>query len=171
MDKKAEYQFFPKNCKCPNKLLEVIEVFDKNINKISSFQFKLHSNEVLAILRKDLEDIDFNVEKGKDSKSKIKIPVLYGKNGHLEKTFDADAVNYDGKIVLEVEAGRAIANNQFLKDIFEACLMADIDYCVVAVRKIYNKSYDLNKVLTYMEALYSSNKFILPLKGILIIGY
>ena len=31
---------------------------------------------------------------------------MYGRNGRLEKWFDADAYNYDEKIVVEVEAGR-----------------------------------------------------------------
>ena len=49
--------------------------------------------------------------------------------------------------------------------------MADVDYCVIAVRKIYRNSEDFNKVVYFMETLFSSTKLNLPLKGVLIIGY
>ncbi len=42
---------------------------------------------------------------------KIKVPVLFSLNNKIDKSFDADAVSGDGKIVLEVEAGRAYVNN------------------------------------------------------------
>lgn len=107
----------------------------------------------------------------KKDEDKIKVPVLYGKNGKLEKSFDADAYSQELKTVIEVEAGRAFTNYQFLKDLFEACVMTDVEYCVIAVRRIYRNSDDFNKVITFMDTLYSSTKFSLPLKGVLIIGY
>jgi hypothetical protein len=55
----------------------------------------------------------------KASIDKIKVPVLFSLNNRIDKFFDADAVSADGKIVIEVEAGRAYRNNQFLKDIFQ----------------------------------------------------
>ena len=45
------------------------------------------------------------------------MPVLFGINNRIDKFFDADAVSADGKIVIEVEAGRGYRNNQFLKKI------------------------------------------------------
>jgi hypothetical protein len=33
--------------------------------------------------------------------------------------------------VLEVEAGRAYRNNQFLKDIFQACMMPYVEYLML----------------------------------------
>ena len=42
---------------------------------------------------------------------------LFGKNGKLEKSFEADALNTSRKTVLEVEAGRGVTNHQFLKDL------------------------------------------------------
>ena len=41
--------------------------------------------------------------------------MLFGLNDQIDKSFNADAVSSDGKIVIEVEAGRAVDNNQFLK--------------------------------------------------------
>lgn len=90
----------------------------------------LRSNDVLALVRPHLEEIGFRVETGKKLEEKIDVPVLFGENNTVDKSFFADAISGDGKIVIEVEAGRALANNQFLKDIFQACMMFDVEYLV-----------------------------------------
>ena len=77
----------------------------------------------------------------------------------------------DGKIVLEVEAGRATANFAFLKDIFQASMMHGVEFLVLAVRNNYRDSDDFQKVYTFLETLYISSRLVLPLKGITLIGY
>lgn len=71
-------------------------------------------------------------------------------------------------------------NNQFLKDLFQACMMQDVDYLVIAVRNEYKiktknnmerTNYDFEEVCKFFDALYASDRLQLPLKGILIIGY
>lgn len=94
---------------------------------------------MLLVLKKDLLDLGFRVEKGNKVEDKIKVPVLFGRNGQLEKSFQVDAFLEETGTVLEVEAGRAVTNYQFLKDLFEACMMHDVDYLVVAVRKILQR--------------------------------
>ena len=74
-------------------------------------------------------------------------------------------------MVLEVEAGRAVVNYQFLKDIFQACMMFEVEYLVIAVRNVYRGSDDFSKIYAFLETLYISNRLRLPLKGILPIGY
>ncbi|AEW21273.1 hypothetical protein BFO_0629 [Tannerella forsythia 92A2] len=49
--------------------------------------------------------------------------------------------------------------------------MSDVDYLVIAVRNIYRKNQDFEKVISFFNTLYASGRLILPLKGILIIGY
>lgn len=172
MKKGIEWQLFPKSLTCPTHLKEVIDVFSSKIDSIDSTSHKkLESNAVLAFLADGLTSIGYDVEKSKKAEDKIEIPVLFGKNGKLEKSFDADAYSRELKTVIEVEAGRAVVNYQFLKDLFEACVMTDVDYCVIAVRRIYRKAEDFAKVATFMDTLYSSNRLSLPLKGVLIIGY
>lgn len=166
-----EWQLYPKNIPCNKNLRNIIGVFEKKINSIDSSNYHLTSNDVLLAISSDLESLGYKVEKSKLKDDKITVPVLYGRNGKLEKWFDADAYNYEEKTVVEVEAGRAVTNYQFLKDLFEASVMSDVDYCVIAVRKIYRQSPDFEKVIQFMDALYSSNKLTLPLKGVLIIGY
>ena len=73
--------------------------------------------------------------------------------------------------VIEVEAGRAVSNYQFLKDFYEACMMNGVKYCCIAVRNIYRTSDDFEKVKKFFDAMYSSNRISVPLEGLLIIGY
>ena len=98
--------------------------------------------------------------------------MLFGINGKLEKSFNADAFDKNTKTVIEIEAGRGVMNYQFLKDLFQACMMLDTDYLVIAIRKIYLKTYkDFKTVISFFDTLYASQRIKLPLKGILIVGY
>ena len=115
--------------------------------------------------------MDFTCETGKTKEKKISVPVLFGYDNKIDKAFNADAVSNDGKIVIEIEAGRATENNQFLKDIFQACMMFEVEYLVIVVRKVYRKHKDFEIIHTFLETLYISNRLHLPLKGILLIGY
>ena len=72
---------------------------------------------------------------------------------------------------MKIEAGRAVVNYQFLKDIFQACVMHDIEQLVIAVRNDYRGHDDFETVINFLDTLYTSNRLNLPLKGILIIGY
>lgn len=168
---KIQYQFFPKSSGVPNSLLKVVDIFKQKENQISSLKYQLPSNDVLGILSEDIEKLGYRVEKSKRAEDKIQVPVLFGRNGLLEKYFEADGYNQLEQTVIEVEAGRAVTNYQFLKDIFQACVMHDVLYLVVAVRNIYRNQKDFDMVISFLDTLYASNRIILPLKGILIIGY
>jgi hypothetical protein len=165
------WQFFPKSRVIPEHLKNVLSVFEVNESLISSDFNNYSSNEVLEHVRVNLEQLDFLIEKSKKSNDKIKVPVLFGQNGKLEKYFDADGYNISNKTVIEVEAGRAVTNYQFLKDLFQACMMFEVDYLIIAVRKDYRENPDFQNVITFFDTLYASGRLQLPLKGILIIGY
>ena len=130
---------------------------------------------MLAVLRADLEKVGFLVEKSKKTEGKIKIPVLFGENGKIEKAFEADAFHEKSGFVLEVEAGRGVRNHQFLKDLFQACMMQNTFELGIAIRNVYESggtSYkDYEAVCSFFKTLYASNRLNLPLKNILIIGY
>ena len=168
---KIQYQFFPKSSGVPNSLLKVVDIFKQKENQITSLKYQLPSNDVLGIISDDIEKLGYRVEKSKRSEDKIQVPVLFGRNGLLEKYFEADGYNQLEQTVIEVEAGRAVTNYLFLKDIFQACVMHDVLYLVVAVRNIYRNQKDFDMVISFLDTLYASNRMILPLKGILIIGY
>lgn len=166
-----QWQFFPKSKIIPKHLKDVVEVFEINSNEISSDLFTYSSNEVLEKIALSLEKINYKVEKSKKSYDKIKVPVLFGPNGRLEKYFDADGYNEKYKTVIEVEAGRGVTNYQFLKDLFQACMMYEVDFLIIAVRRTYLKNQDFKTVITFFDTLYASGRLSLPLEGILIIGY
>jgi hypothetical protein len=165
------WQYFPKSNIIPNHLSEVISVFKDNEININSDNFEYSSNAVLEFVTKGLEQLNYKVEIGKKANDKVQVPVLFGINGKLEKYFDADAYNVDQKSIIEVEAGRAYTNYQFLKDLFQACMMFEVDFLTIAVRRTYLGNPDFQKIITFFETLYASSRLKLPLKGILIIGY
>ena len=170
-DYELVYQLFPRSIGITAEIDAVISCFDKNYELIKSPDNTLSSNEVLKLIAGDLEKLNFKVEKSKASGDKIKVPVLFSINNRIDKFFDADAVSADGKIVIEVEAGRAFTNNQFLKDIFQACMMPNVQYLVIAVRNYYYKNPDFKSIFQFLETLYISGRLQLPLKGIVLIGY
>lgn len=165
------FQFFPRSHGITKDVKSVIQCFQKIENEISSEHLKLNSNDVLEVLRPYLEELEYDVETGKTKNDKIHVPVLFGYNNQIDKSFNADALSKDGKIVIEVEAGRAVDNNQFLKDIFQACMMFEVEYLIIAVRNDYRGADDFIKIYTFLETLYISSRLHLPLKGILLVGY
>jgi hypothetical protein len=173
------YQFFPRSHGVTTEIKAIIDCFKQIEPQLEEENVQRTSNEVLALVRPHLEDIGFAVETGKGKEEKIDVPVLFGENNEVDKSFFADALSADGKIVIEVEAGRAVRNNQFLKDIFQACMMFEVEYLVIAVLNEYKFNsggrqtvgHDYQEIKTFLETLYVSNRLRLPLKGILLIGY
>ena len=165
------FQFFPRSRGTNEQINGVINCFKSVENEIDSKTKYLVSNEVLATVHPYREAQGFSVEMGKQNEDKIDVPVLFGRDNKIDKSFNADALSKDGRIVVEVEAGQATENHRFLKDIFEACMMFDVEYLVLAVRNTYRNHDDFQIVHTFLETLYISNRLQLPLKGILLIGY
>lgn len=172
------FQFFPRSHGVTPRMREIINCF-KAVDSEKDATSHLKSNDMLALIRPHLEKIGFNVEAGKSMNDQIFVPVLFSENDEVDKSFAADALSDDHRIVIEVEAGRAVFNNQFLKDIFQACMMYEVEYLVIAVLNEYvfksngkrQVANDYQKVKTFLETLYISNRLQLPLKGILLIGY
>ena len=163
--------FYPKAKRPPLIARKIVKVFERAANTIDSRSYELTSNEVLHLLSGGLQEIGFKVEQGKTKEHRINVPVLFGRGGKVEKAFQADAYNEEEGVVVEVEAGRGVLNYQFLKDIFEACMMSDVRYATIAVRNTYKRSSDFEIVSTFFETLYVSNRLRLPLDGVLVIGY
>ncbi|MES2113095.1 MAG: hypothetical protein V4577_30370 [Bacteroidota bacterium] len=165
------YQLFPRSFGITPEVEAVIKCFMINYDKIKSPDNDLNSNGVLKVVADDLKILNFTVETSKARDEKIKVPVLFSLNNRIDKSFDADAISADGKIILEVEAGRAYANNQFLKDVFQACMMPTVEYLILAVRNNYRGVQDFNRIFNFLETLYINGRLKLPLKGIVLIGY
>lgn len=165
------YQFFPRSLGIDEKKHQIIQCFLEVETQIQSPANNLSSNQVLSLLKPYLNKLDIYVESGKAKNNKISIPVLFGLNNQPDKYFHADALSTDGKIVIEIEAGRAVDNYQFLKDIFQASMMFGVEYLVLAVRNDYRSKDNFLTIYKFLEILYLSNRIILPLTGILLIGY
>jgi hypothetical protein len=165
------WQYYPKSDSIPDHLSKIVDAFKLHSDVIDSSKYKLNSNDVLLVLKDTLIGHNFTVEKGNKMDDKIRMSVLFGRDGKLEKSFQVDAFQETTGTVLEVEAGRAVTNYQFLKDLFEACMMHDAVYLSIAVRKTYCKQRDFETVITHFDTLFASGRLKLPLKGILIIGY
>ena len=171
----CDWMLFPNSLRPNVVFLGIGDVFDSHMDEICSSAHKLKSNDVLASIAVDLTKLGFVVEEGKRADQLIHMPVLFGERGQVKKDFYADAFHSQSGTVIEVEAGRAVANNQFLKDLFEACMMDGVRHLCIAVRKTYEVNggitKDYEKVCTFFQTLYASNRVKLPLEGIMVIGY
>lgn len=165
------YQTFPKATECCLGVQNVVKCFLSCFDEIDSYMHDKKSDAVLAIVCRQLKQCGFCVETGKKSTEKISIPVLFGLNNQPEKSFLVDAYDEKEKIVVEIEAGQAVTNYKFLKDLFEACQMPQVEHLVIAVRNLYKNSDDFDKVYKFLETLYVNGRLVLPLKSVTIIGY
>jgi len=163
--------YYPRSRKAPPLVLDVVEAFRSASVDIDSAHNNLLSNGVLAHLAPTLVALGFRVETGRTRGQKIQVPVLFGLDGQLEKSFEADAYHEAAGFVLEVEAGRGVVNNQFLKDLFQACMMNGVTEFAVALRNDYRRSNDFKQAARFFDTLYASNRLKLPLEGVLLIGY
>lgn len=172
-----KWQYFPRFAATPEHLKQVVIAFENAAHEIATPKHQLSSNEVLEKVADYLEELSFKVERGKSRAQKIHRPVLYGRDDSIDKAFEVDAWQESTGTIIEVEAGRAVINHQFLKDFFEACVIQDAKYLVIAVCKAYKPaslktpSNDFEIVSTFMDTLYSSGRLQVPLDGVLIIGY
>ena len=84
---KINWIYFPKSDKPPEIVKSIVKSFEASLGEFSLDTKTLQSNDVLRILRPRLEKLGFDVEKGKKAVVKIHVPVLYGRNGTVEKYF------------------------------------------------------------------------------------
>lgn len=145
---------FPKNKPLDKVSAQIVKAFEAVDATIDSYTHQLKSDEVLTAVRPGLEALGFDVEKSKKSDDLVAVPVLYGVNGKIEKAFEADGYLSTAGYVIEVEAGRAVVNYQFLKDFFEACTMVGVDKLCIAVRNKYRAFNDFDRVCKFFEAVY-----------------
>ena len=164
--------YFPNQSKIPSTLKKLLKIFEKYKDLIDSSndddETRRNSDAVLGILSDDLEKAGYLVERSKKREDKISFKF---KVDEIDLTFEADGFHASHKIAIEVEAGRAWDNKQFLKDIFEASLIDEIEYMVVAVRMKYRGRNDFLKISNWLKAIYASNKIKMNFRGLLLIGY
>lgn len=133
---------------------------------------------MLQILRPGLEELGFQVEKGKDRSDKIERPVFYGENGIPTIRYQIDAYHGEWRCGFEVEAGRAWMGNAIYRDLVQALIMVQVDHLALAVSHSYKYqtggkttiSSDYRNTCTVADALYGHSRLELPY-GLTVIGY
>ena len=85
------YQFFPRSRGVTEEIQKVIDCFKVVENEIDSSTKNLVSNDVLTVVRPHIERNGYKVEKGKSDEEKIDVPVLFGQDNKIDKSFYADA--------------------------------------------------------------------------------
>jgi hypothetical protein len=171
---------FPKTEKPKDFSIRVVDVFKKNFKNISTVDLKkgLESNQVLGILRKDLEKLGFNVEKGKKKDEKIHRPVFFGDNGEPTVSYEIDAFHNEWKCGLEIEAGRGWMGNAVYRDLIQSLVMVNLEHLILAVSQTYKynsngkalASKDYESAKNLIDTIYSHTRFKLPY-SLTLIGY
>jgi hypothetical protein len=171
-----QYYCYPRTQAPPEFAENIAKAFRVNENAIATQQLDdgLKSDEVLEVLRDDLESIGFDIEEGKKKDEKIHRPVLYGKDGEPQLKYEVDGYHEERRYGLEVEAGRAWMGNAIYRDLIQASVMVQVDTLVLAVPNVYkysggkNAAFDNTKDV--VETIYTTERFGLPFDMILI-GY
>ena len=134
----------------------------------------LKSNEVLAFLRPGLIEQRFEVEAGTD---RYRLPVLFGDDGKVSKSFNVDAFRPHDGIAVEIEAGGAFENNRVLYDLVKMVLGVTVTFGVLVVPQKYetvNRKFrdQYDESLKLFDAIWANpERFKLPLEGLLLVGY
>lgn len=176
--KYPRWTFYPRWSEIPHWVENLLKIFIKHKDSIDSISVHKTSNEVLARIRADLENIGYIVEGGVKEKT-IYRPVYFGEYGMPDLQYQIDSYHVKDKIALEIEAGRSTRGNAIYRDIIQTSLVVGVEYFVIAVpqrypfevkgKKIEDKTYEMCKSI--FDAIYGSERLRLPFKGILLIGY
>jgi hypothetical protein len=139
----------------------------------------MDSNAALAVVRPALVAMGFEVEAGKKAAEKIRRPVLFGEQGTEDLAYEVDAFHPENGIALEIEAGRGVLGNAIYRDLIQTSLLIDARYLVLAVlieyhyksggKAMLSPNYRISRSI--LDAIYASNRLVLPLDGVLLIGY
>ena len=157
----------------------VIHAFESCRLSIDSADHDHKSDEVLNLLRPELENAGFIVERDKTHDGKLYRPVFFADNGRPERQYEIDAYHPGELVALEVEAGRSTLGNAIYRDIIQVSLLVGVKYAAVAVPMTYryvaggraktNLAYA--ECRSILDAIYGGRRLQLPVEGFLLIGY
>lgn len=178
MNSYPRWIYYPRSDAPPNWVDGIVTVFKNQRTLLDTVSVHNKSDAALSIIRPGLEGLGFRVEGGSQEPT-IYRPVHFGEGGNPDRQYHIDSYHPGLKVGLEVEAGRSIRGNAIYRDIIQASLIIDLDYFVLAIPQRYrfnlkkkeqeDKPFDYG--LTVLDAVYSSSRFKLPLRGLLFIGF
>lgn len=170
----VRWQVYPASQRPPRLVLDIAEVFREQEPRIGTPPNKPQSKTVLNAVREGLRGLGFRVEEGKD---KVDVPILFGVNGQVLKSFQVDAWHPEEGAILEVEAGIAVDARKVYQDLIEAMVMPDVKFLCIAVQNAYHPSRkkkpidDFERTKAILDALYASRRMQLPLETVMLLGY
>ncbi|MBN1269829.1 MAG: hypothetical protein JXB04_09590 [Kiritimatiellae bacterium] len=178
MERYPRWLYFPRSVVPPPWVARLVDVFSRQQPRIDTSTIHNKSDDVLAIIREGLEEMEFDVEGGTHAKT-IYRPVHFGEFGKADREYHIDSYHSGEKIGLEVEAGRSLRGNAVYRDIVQASLLVDVDFFALAIpqhyrfkakgQEITDRPYEAT--VSIFDAIYSSQRLRLPLRGCLVIGY
>jgi hypothetical protein len=171
-----QWSYFPRFSSPPSWMIDTIQAINSKQSQIESrLHDKLDSDEVLEHIRMPLENLGWEIEKGKTKAQKIERPVLHGDNGIPRVKYEIDGWHNSYKAVMEVESGRGWQGNAVYRDLIRASIMQEVDYLLLGVRQQYKYANvtqnDFEKTREQVEAIYASARLNLPFKGLLVFGW
>ncbi|MCL6284901.1 hypothetical protein M3P21_15320 [Ruegeria sp. 2012CJ41-6] len=174
------FSTFPRTRAPRDFVASVTSVFEKHHSEIGTIDLQkgLTSDAVLSILRDDLMELGWDVERGKRADQKVKRPVFFGENALPDLQYEVDAWHADWRSGLEVEAGRAWMGNAIYRDLIQALVMVDMDFLFLAVPLNYKYrtggretiSRDYDNTIAVSEALFGHSRIEMPF-DLCVIGY
>jgi len=171
---------YPRTEVPPPFVKELVGIFRSHEATISTVALPkgLTSDQVLAVVAKDLAQIGFTVETGKSAAQRVERPVFFGEDGVAELNYQIDGFHPDWRCGIEIEAGRAFTSNAIYRDLVQASLMVDLEHLCLAVPMAYKfqsggkttVSRDYENAKAVAGAVYSHSRIRMPYR-LLVIGY
>ena len=174
----VRYRSYPRTEPPPPFAEDITAVFRHHADAISfGAAAELTAHQILEILREDLEELGFDVEKGKRKDDKIGRPVFFGDGGRPTLELEVDAYHPGWKCELEIEARPASIGTAVYRSIVQAMVIAEVNTLVIAVPSHHPDAGDTpDMALTYeqtigvAETLYGQGRFRLPY-SLVVLGY
>jgi hypothetical protein len=174
------WRYYPTRDRPPKWVYELVEVVRGRREQTESATVAgLTSDRVLNHLRPGLEGLGYRVESGKRKDDRIRLPVLFGDQGKVVVPYEVDAVHDDLGVLVEIEAGRGARGNAVYRDLIRSSLIVDARFLALGVMNEYRhqsggkpiavKSYRDARDL--LDAVYASQRLLLPFEGVLLFGY
>lgn len=177
MSGRAQYprwKYYPSWRQPPEWVEEILRLVRDAQPHVDSNDRHLKSNEVLALLRPALNDLGFEVEGEAD---RYTLPVLFGEDGKVAKSFNVDAFRSSDGIAVEIESGGAFENNRILYDLVKMVLGVIVEFGVLIVPQKYeteNRKFrdQYDECRRLFDAIWANpERLKLPLDGLLLVGY
>lgn len=172
------YRSYPRTEPPPPYAEDIAAVFRRHVDALSfRSAADLTTHQVLEILRDDLEDLGFDVEKGQRKDDKIGRPVFFGDGGRPTLELEVGAYHPAWKCELEVEVHPPTIGTAVYRSIVQAIVMAEVETLVLVVPNDHPYEGDTpDAALTYertisiAETLYGHRRFRLPY-SLVVLGY